>query len=312
MEGCRATKAGQATTYHTTGISKPVVDPDRSGDDSNDPWIDFGADAKFGDVCLRKPDCRYEEVVASDGNRLIHIKAWADDTDSAASIRHNEVDQVNWVNMTTNKRTCISVDRKSHTGKYNVDPETNLPLNPWGRTGTKGPGVLGRLGPNHAADPIVSRKWAAVKGKGFSFVAIRRKDTGELAIPGGMVDPGESITATLKREFQEEASAGQAVISPKLTQCFDKAVELYRGMVNDPRNTNNAWMETVVKLVDITDLDPSELHLQHGSDARNVYWADVIFKDGEIVVLVDGNAEKLYASHADFILQAYKQYFPND
>jgi ADP-ribose pyrophosphatase len=32
-----------------------------------------------------------------------------------------------------------------------------------------------------------------------------RKDTGEWAIPGGMVDDGEMVSATLKREFSEEA-----------------------------------------------------------------------------------------------------------
>lgn len=29
--------------------------------------------------------------------------------------------------------------------------------NPMGRTGMKGRGLLGRFGPNHAADPIVTR-----------------------------------------------------------------------------------------------------------------------------------------------------------
>lgn len=31
------------------------------------------------------------------------------------------------------------------------------PLNPIGRTGIVGRGVLGRWGPNHAADPVVTR-----------------------------------------------------------------------------------------------------------------------------------------------------------
>lgn len=33
----------------------------------------------------------------------------------------------------------------------------SLPSNPMGRTGMKGRGLLGRFGPNHAADPIVTR-----------------------------------------------------------------------------------------------------------------------------------------------------------
>lgn len=40
-------------------------------------------------------------------------------------------------------------------GTYTI--ENNFPLNPIGRTGIQGRGVLGRWGPNHAADPIITR-----------------------------------------------------------------------------------------------------------------------------------------------------------
>lgn len=39
-------------------------------------------------------------------------------------------------------------------GTYKI--ENGYPLNPIGRTGIIGRGVLGRWGPNHAADPIVT------------------------------------------------------------------------------------------------------------------------------------------------------------
>lgn len=39
----------------------------------------------------------------------------------------------------------------------------------------------------------------------LQFVAIKRGDTGEWALPGGMVDPGEKVALTAVREFQEEA-----------------------------------------------------------------------------------------------------------
>lgn len=42
------------------------------------------------------------------------------------------------------------------TGKYFID-SNGYPLNPTGRTGINLRGVLGRWGPNHAADPIVTR-----------------------------------------------------------------------------------------------------------------------------------------------------------
>ena len=48
------------------------------------------------------------------------------------------------------------VDRRSYEGDYQLD-SNGRPLNPRGRTGLVGRGLLGRWGPNHAADPIVTR-----------------------------------------------------------------------------------------------------------------------------------------------------------
>lgn len=83
------------------------------------------------------------------------------------------------------------VNRKSHIGIYQI--ENKLPLNPFGRTGLKGRGLLGRYGPNHAADPIVT-KWKRdenneiVKhddGKPIlKVLCIKRGDTKEIALPG--------------------------------------------------------------------------------------------------------------------------------
>jgi hypothetical protein len=47
------------------------------------------------------------------------------------------------------------VDRISYLGAYKV--VDGVPRNPTGRTGLAGRGLLGRWGPNHAADPIVTR-----------------------------------------------------------------------------------------------------------------------------------------------------------
>lgn len=41
------------------------------------------------------------------------------------------------------------------------------------------------------------------------MVAIQRRDNSMWAIPGGMVDSGEKVTNTLKREFIEEALNGE-------------------------------------------------------------------------------------------------------
>ena len=82
------------------------------------------------------------------------------------------------------------VDRRSFTGTYKI--VDGIPRNPIGRTGVIGRGLLGRWGPNHAADPIVTR-WkrddkgdkVMVEGKPLlEFVAIKRRDNNEWAIPG--------------------------------------------------------------------------------------------------------------------------------
>lgn len=47
------------------------------------------------------------------------------------------------------------INRVSFHGEYKI--QNGLPQNPIGRTGLCGRGLLGRWGPNHAADPIVTR-----------------------------------------------------------------------------------------------------------------------------------------------------------
>ncbi|KAM8970315.1 ADP-ribose pyrophosphatase, mitochondrial isoform 2-T2 [Sarcophilus harrisii] len=149
------------------------------------------------------------------------------------------------------------VERKSQNGLYEI--ENGRPRNPAGRTGLIGRGLLGRWGPNHAADPIITR-WKRDSsgnkvihphsGKNIlQFVAIKRKDCGEWAIPG-----------------------------------------VYKGYVDDPRNTDNAWMETeAVNYHDETGETMDNLALEAGDDAGKVKWVDISDK------------LKLYASHSQFI-----------
>ena len=59
-----------------------------------------------------------------------------------------------------------------------------------------------------------------------------------------MVDPGEDVRDTLKREFSEEALGGRDAAEMK--PIWKHGVVLYKGYVDDPRNTDNAWVETIV------------------------------------------------------------------
>uniref|UniRef100_A0A1B6JXX1 Nudix hydrolase domain-containing protein n=2 Tax=Homalodisca liturata TaxID=320908 RepID=A0A1B6JXX1_9HEMI len=198
-----------------------------------------------------------------------------------------------------------NINRQSFDGKYKI--VKSYPLNIYGRTGINGRGVLGRWGPNHAADPIVTR-WKRDETSKFiidsntnlpilQFVAIKRRDSGEWAIPGGMVDPGEVITSTLKREFLEEAlnvleknESEKVSLSNKLNEFFSQGEEIYKGYVDDPRNTDNAWMETVaMHFHDESGSTVGSLNFCAGDDAVGVQWLDL------------SKTLSLYASHSGMI-----------
>ncbi|KAG7162532.1 ADP-ribose pyrophosphatase-like [Homarus americanus] len=188
-------------------------------------------------------------------------------------------------------------------GPVYADPDIG---NMHGRTGITGRGALGRWGPNHAADPIVTRWKIAgnlvVKGETgkpiLQFVCIQRRDCGDWAIPGGMVDPGEQVSATLLREFLEEALNSLEMTEDdknrtekKLKDFFKAGEEVYRGYVDDRRNTDNAWMETVAYNFHENDQGGLlySLNLHAGDDAQAVKWQDI------------SSQINLYASHRDFI-----------
>lgn len=163
------------------------------------------------------------------------------------------------------------------------------PRNPKGRTGMEERGLLGLWGANCAADPIVTKK----VGDSIYFVAVQRGDTGEWALPGGMTE-GKSVPATLKTEFKEEALRmveGNSLMTPQIEDAveklFSKGELVYRGYVDDPRNTDNAWIETTA--VHFHFENNIDLPLQGGSDARRCKW------------LLYTPELKLYASHKNWI-----------
>ena len=174
------------------------------------------------------------------------------------------------------------------------DEETGAPLNPRGRTGLAGRGALGKWGPNYAADPVVTR----VHDGGLQMVAIQRKDTGEWAIPGGMVEQGELVSVTLKREFSEEAGnlkgRSKEQFDALVETLFKKGRQVFRGYVDDPRNSDNAWMETSVFHFHCSKELGTRLPLNAGDDAAASTWMDVD-------PINEPRYAALYASHRDWV-----------
>jgi ADP-ribose pyrophosphatase len=226
------------------------------------------------------------------GSAVAKLPPWADNPDHLPNIFFNGMDGLKG-----------EINRISHGGPYEIDPTTGRPINPYGRTGMTGQGDLGRFGPNHAADPIVTRwKKDEAGNRVLEFVAIKRGDTGEWAIPGGMVEAGDTVSLTLRKEFGEEAlntleasPEERTKMEEMLRKLFANGTEVYRGYVDDPRNTDNCWMETVA--VNFHDengdiFDKFKLHA--GDDAVGVKWVPIT------------RELKLYASHEDFVRKVYK------
>jgi ADP-ribose pyrophosphatase len=158
--------------------------------------------------------------------------------------------------------------------------EQGRPMNPRGRTGISDRGILGKWGANFAADPLVTRNNPET-GQ-LELLVIKRWDTGEWAIPGGMVDYWEYGSAAAKRELKEEAG---------LDIDFSQAPIVYQGYVDDPRNTDNAWMETTAVHVHLTDEQVGIMEPEAGDDAIDFDW----------MPLVDEKIKTLYASHSELV-----------
>jgi len=141
---------------------------------------------------------------------------------------------------------------------------------------TRPPSTEKRLwfeGANHTADAVIIH--VATR----SILLILRKDRQQWALPGGFVDSQEAPLAAARREAFEETHAE-----------VSEGTLIYEGIVEDPRNSATAWIETSAFLFQPETL----LSVQAGDDAEEACWKQL------------DRLPELYASHGQIVAHALK------
>ena len=111
--------------------------------------------------------------------------------------------------------------------------------------------MLLRWGVNETANCLITRRHP--RDERLQFAAVLRHD-GSWAIPGNAVRGGKDPLRTARELFDEKIwKAGQTLdctskerLKARVEELFADAEQhvLLRGYVDDPRNTDNAWLET--------------------------------------------------------------------
>ena len=192
-------------------------------------------------------------------------------------------------------QNILKVNRSFISFEGEVKFNKGIPLNPFGRTGLGGRGVLGKWGANFAVDGLITTIHPETNF--FQVLTIVRSDTGETAFPGGMVDSNETLFETRNRELAEELSINGGDLSNPL---YEKIV--FTGYVDDPRNTDNAWMETTVVHTHLSYKTCENMAILAGDDAKDFKWVDV----------AEDTISNFYANHGLSLLIALNELFKTE
>ncbi len=156
--------------------------------------------------------------------------------------------------------TQANITRPSFHGTIRF-AEDGRPLNPMGRTGLEGRGLLGKWGVNLAVDNLITRDNPET---GVQELLIIQRPSGQWGFPGGFVDEAEDTLAALGRELAEETNLQVDMAAAEL---------VYQGYVDSSRNTDNAWVETEARQLHLpAEFDQTPLA---GDDAQAVDWLNL-------------------------------------
>ena len=126
-------------------------------------------------------------------------------------------------------------------------------------------------GPNYTADSVIINTIA-------QKILLIKRSSGEWALPGGFINSEEDSFTAAIRETKEETGT---IIS-------DDPILIYKGLVNDPRNSQTSWIETSAYLFIVNELS----EVSGRDDAIDAAWLPL------------NNLPKLYASHDEIVARA--------
>ena len=126
-------------------------------------------------------------------------------------------------------------------------------------------------GPNYTADSVIINPIA-------QKILLIKRSSGEWALPGGFINSEEDSFTAAIRETKEETGT---IIS-------DDPILIYKGLVNDPRNSQTSWIETSAYLFIVNELS----EVSGRDDAIDAAWLPL------------NNLPKLYASHDEIVARA--------
>ena len=163
-----------------------------------------------------------------------------------------------WADSSLNEFEIRSRELIFYPSQLRFD-DNGLPLNPQGRTGLAGRGLLGRYGNNPVSD------LAALNAEKTHVLGIQRPN-GMWAFPGGFINNKEGPETAARRELREETGLDLGHLA--LTEVIHPGLFL-----PTDRTTDNAWIETTPYALLVQD--HNDYLPVFGSDARDARWLPI-------------------------------------